>query len=1118
MAINNRDRVSKGFDVLAEGLLDFVDQIMTGVFGDVEWNERWAEKDATKTGPARKYSKSDSQVQLRAITEYGFQFKDELSRAEQGFASELREARNLWAHNEPFNSDDAARALDTMERLLRAAGAVDSAEDVRKLRADLQRTVFEDQTRKSVKRSVISLEPGAGLKPWREVIRPHDDVASGQFNASEFAADLHLVKTGEASSEYLDSVEFYSRTYLTEGLKDLLARAVRRISGDMNASPVVNLQTNFGGGKTHSMLALYHLFSGKPATVFPQDIQELVASNGAPKIEELSVNRVALVGTALKAGSPLVKEDGTQVNTIWGELAWQLGGRIGYDIIADADSTRTSPGDGLRLLLQQFSPALILIDEWVAYARQLVGKDDLSAGTFDTQFTFAQALTEMVQAVPGVMLVVSIPASDAVAGDENAQGSDIEIGGANGQIALDRLQNVVRRVADQWRPTSKEESFEIVRRRLFKAPDADGLTDIAAVARRFVTLYRENHGQFPRETEDPKYEARIRASYPIHPELFDRLYEDWSTLERFQRTRGVLNLMSAVVHELWASGDSSPMILSGSIPLDEVRVNQVLTQYLDDAWKPIIDADIDGDGSTSQSIDNSRVNLGQRHVTRRLARAIFMGAAPRLKSMRKGLEKQYLWLGVATPGDAIGNFGSALDLMSQRSTYFYEEQGHYWFDTQPSVTKTAKDYADRLREEPEVVWAEIVSRLQPERNTRGSFHGIHVAPESSGDIPDTENTRLIIVHPKYGYNKKNGDGAVALDFVQRAVETRGAGQRVHRNALIFLVGDKERLDGLESQTREYLAWRKVSTGHEALNLSGQQRKQAEDWVARTNQAVTDRIYDAYVWAIFPQQFDPTKPFALESVKTDAANVSLGERVSVKLEREGELITAYSPAVLGAELSGTLGLVWAAGDISLEVLWGYFTKHPYLPRLTTREVLDNAIRQMPGAVLVGAERFALADGKDEETGRYRGLVLPEDTAAIMQIKDSTLLVNWEIANIQREADIAAQVSEASPSSANDTTQLRSTSTTQDTSRVVSQPVVQSKTRFYGVMTVDSERYSRDFTNINREILDHLAGDGTSLEITVEIQARKPTGFSEAEIRTISENATTLKFNEASFEEM
>lgn len=1127
MAMNNRDRVGKAFDLLSEGLLDEVDEVMTRVYSSSDWPTKWAEDDAQRRGGSpRTYAKHDVQVQLRAITEQGYHFKDVLSRAQQGFASELRETRNLWAHNEPFSSDDASRALDTIERLLHAVGAVDSAADVRKLRVDLQRTVFEDQTRKQVKRTKVSLEPGSGLRPWREVIRPHDDVARGAFTASEFAADLHLVHTGQATSpEYCDPVEFFTRTYLTEGLRDLLSRALRRLNGEAGASPVVNLQTNFGGGKTHSMLALYHLFSGTPVKDFPQELQELIAANGNPDLGALDVRRVALVGTYLKAASPIIKDDGTEVRTLWGELAWQLGGREAYDLIAEDDRAGTNPGEALRTLIVRYSPSLILIDEWVAYARQLVTDKELPSGSFETQFTFAQSLTEIVRSVPGVMLVVSIPASDT---GTDGRGSDIEIGGANGQLALERLQNVIRRVADQWRPSSKDESFEIVRRRLFQAPNAEGLTTISAVARSFTNLYRHNTALFPRDAANPNddYEKRIRASYPLHPELLDRLYEDWSTLERFQRTRGVLKLVSSIVHELWASNDASPLILPGNVPLDATTVNTDLTQYLEDQWKPIIDSDIDGPGSTAQQIDLDRPSLGQRFITQRIARTIFMGAAPRIKSTRKGLDKQYLWLGTAVPGDTLGNFGSAVELLAQRSTYFYEEQGHYWFDTQPSVTKTANDYAERLREDVETVWNEITRRLQGEERVRGVFDRVHIAPSSSADIPDLEDTRLVIAHPRHARRKQDGADSAAHAWVRDAIESKGASQRIHRNTLIFLLADKSELESLEAATRSYLGWKRVQATSDSLNLSAQQRKQTDDWVSRLDQTVTDRIRDTFVWAVYPEQFDPTKPFELVADRVpDSGGRSLAERVSAKLGREDQLVTDFGAPILGATLYHELGALWRdAGEITVGELWGYFTRYTYMPRLVRREVLDRAIDQSLYATLVGNERFAIASGKDVETGRYRGLLMLPNSSTSIQITDSTLLIETERAQKQADADRIAAAREAAMNAADDGdpaavrpvdfVRTGNPSAEGDEPSEAESAMEAVLARFFGSVKIDSDRYARDIGNVTREVIDRLAGTGARLDITIDIQATKPEGFDESEVRTIGENARVLKFDPSS----
>ena len=302
-------------------------------------------------------------------------------------------------------------------------------------------------------------------------------------------------------------------------------------------------------------------------------------------------------------------------------LAWQLGAARGgeagareaYAIVADADATRSNPGAALHELISAHAPCLLLIDEWVAYARQLFGRDDLDGGTFDTQFTFAQTLTEVVKSVPGAMLVVSIPASsETPSGEERERGSDLEVGGLNGREALARLQQVIRRMADQWRPASHRESFEIVRRRLFEERNAAAQADISVVARTFTEFYARHRGEFPGGVGEPAYEERIKAAYPIHPELFDRLYEDWSTLERFQRTRGVLRLMSTVIYALWRANDAYPLIMPATIPLSDPRVFDDLTQYLEDSWKSIIDSDVDGPGALPARIDQDRPVFGQR--------------------------------------------------------------------------------------------------------------------------------------------------------------------------------------------------------------------------------------------------------------------------------------------------------------------------------------------------------------------------------------------------------------------------------------------------------------------------------------------------------------------------
>lgn len=1114
MAMNNRERVGKALEYLSEGLIDLVDEVMTREKG-AEWNEVWARELATRHGTSvREMSKNDVQTQLKAIVFHRQAFKNELSYAQQSYASELLDVRNAWAHHTAISSDDALRALDTTARLLEGAGAVDSANDVKKLHSDLLRTVYEDRTRQRVKPSRVALDPESGLKPWREVIEPHDDVMAGNFRAAEFAADLHQVRVGNITSpEYADPVEFFNRTYLTEGLRDLLFRALKRVSGDENASPVVNLQTNFGGGKTHSMLALYHLFSGTSPKHLPQEVQELIDESGVD-LADLSVRRVALVGTHLKPAEVTVKDDGTRVHTLWGEMAWQLGGRKAYDFVAESDRLGVNPGDALSELFKKYGPAIILIDEWVAYARTLLTDKDLPAGTFDNQFTFAQALAENVIGVPGVMLVVSIPASD----DQDGKGSDIEIGGDNGKKALDRLQNVIRRVADQWRPSSKDESFEIVRRRLFKAPDAAAIEAISATARRFVSLYQDSPAKFPSHAVSLDYEKRIKASYPLHPELLDRLYEDWSTLERFQRTRGVLKLVSSIVYALWASKDTSPLILPGNVPLEATEVNTDLTQYLDDQWKPIIDSDIDGPKSTAFRIDMERANLGNRFVVERLARTIFMGSAPRSRSERKGLDRQNVFLGTATPSDTLGNFGLALELLEQRSTYFYEEQAQYWFDTRPSVVKTAADYAEQLRNDPELVWEEIVRRLDGQ--PRNGFARVHVAPTSTGDIPDTDELRLVVVHPRHATHKQQREDSETKQWIKSAVELSGSAQRIHRNMLVFLVADSSELEGLEEAVRYFLGWKKVQDTSEVLNLSTQQMKQASMRVKQSNDVVETRLFDTFNWAFFPQQTDPTAPFTLVSERLSSSNsVSLSQKVWERLGRSDQIVEHLSPDVLGMTLHGELGLLWTEQKaITVGELWQYFTRYTYMPRLASRRVLDDSVQAINSFTVVTPETFAVATGKNDETGRYLDLIIPPVDRAPMRVTDKTILVDLQVAQAQQLEEQQANNEKPGPGSGpHPDPEPKPWPKPDPNPKPVVPPQQEAKARYYGSVRVDARLYGKKLNDISKEVIERLIGAGADVELTLDIQAVNGEGFTESVMTTISENSNALKFDSYGFEE-
>jgi len=949
-------------------------------------------------------------------------------------------------------------------------------------------------------------------------------------------------------------VEFFRRTYLTEGLRELLAAAVRRIGGDRNAPPVWNLQTNFGGGKTHSMLALYHLLSGTPLDSYPDEVRKVLGGVTLP-----DARRAVLVGNHFKAGAATRKPDGTEISTLWGELAWQLGfsaggeaeARRAYEIVRSADETRSNPADALGTLIAAYAPCLILIDEWVAYARQLYGRDDLAGGTFDTQFTFAQTLTEVVKAVPGALLVVSIPASSAGPISEEAErgATDLEVGGLNGAQALARLQQVIHRIADQWRPASSVESFAIVRQRLFEEPGADAQADIGAVARVFTDFYAKNRAEFPSGVAEPSYEERIKSAYPLHPELFDRLYRDWSTLDRFQRTRGVLRLMSAVIHELWERDDPAPLILPGGVPLDADDVLTEISQYLEDSFKPVIDADIDGASSTPAKIDASRpAALGTRKVTRRLARAIFLGSAPTLKAAHRGIERQHIWLGIATPGDTIGNFANALSLLSDQATYLYSEGARYWYSTAASVQKMAREHADRLKDRPEETWAEIVRRLAPERSTRGMFTQVQIGPERSDDIPDEAAVRLVIVHPQFRHTR--GDLASAAGhFASMAAQGRGTAHRLNRNMLVFLAADAKRYEELDDAVRQYLAWTELAGTEERireLELPPQQAAQARKRLKDADETVNLRISASYQWLLAPVQ-TTSSPLRIDELKADTNRDRLAERASERLKNADMLRVVQGPQNIRLNLDQHLSSVWSSGHIEVGKLWEYYCQYPYLPRLAERPVLENGILAVFNQAIWDQDGFAVASGYDEPSGQYVGLRIPNEDMP-PQISDTTLLVRPDRAIAQRERERAEQDAARSAAAAAGTVAAASGSTGTDFGTVASPvgvpvpgggsmpgpftsggstppagsgpaaPPAPRNTRFFGTVRLDPERFGRDINRLYQEVIQHLAApDGVDLEITVEITAAKKDGFPDDKTRIVSENARTLKFDQYSFED-
>ena len=1108
MTISNADRVGNAITVLRNGLMPFVQREMQAVYG-----KQWADK-AAQTLEQRALvrganigSSQGGNIDFQAmvtlfLSHWDDVFRRNLGNFERNLIHEMNATRNRWAYQEVFSTDDTYRALDTAGRLLAAAGAASEAAEIEREKQELMRIRYEEQARREKqKASTVTVEgqPAAGLRPWRSVITPHQDVASGKYQVAEFAADLGQVHRGEAGDEYQLPLEFFRRTFLTEGLKGLLLNGLQRLSGT-GGEPVMDLQTNFGGGKTHSMLALYHLASGEPAANMP-GIESLLKAAGIDR--PVKANRAVLVGTALGPAQPRVKPDGVTVNTLWGELAWQLGGADGYGMVRGDDEKGVSPGsDTLRDVFTRYSPCLVLIDEWVAYARSIFGHEGLPGGSFDANtLEFAQQLSEAAKAVPRAFVVVSIPASN------------IEVGGEGGQTALQHLKNTIIRIASPWRPASAEEGFEIVRRRLFEPitsqPDYAGRD---GTAKAFAAMYRAQVADFPDRSREADYEDRLKSAYPIHPELFDQLYGEWSTLDRFQRTRGVLRLMAAVVHTLWERDDASPIILPASLPLDDPTVQSRLTGFLEDPWVPVIERDIDGSNSVPIELDRSNPTLGRYSACRRVARTIFLGSAPTLRTNHRGIGDRDVKLGCVQPGESAATFGDALRKLTDEATHLYVDQSRYWFDTQPSVARTARDRAAAL--ETVDVMQEIVRRLKKtneSRDRRGDFSRVHSCPVSHADVPDDPETCLVTLSPELVHTSNVEDSSArkaATDYLDH----RGSGSRTNRNAMAFLAADGARMATLDASVRQYLAWKEIEEQKATLNLDAFQSKQAETKRDQANEAVTHQITDAYAWLLVPSQ--ALRPEGAPKVDWQQMRLqgsdALAVRASKRLIADELLLTGMGGGRLRMELDRAP--LWEGDHVGLRQLWEDFARYLYLPRLRDGEVLNAAVRDGVGKLLWESEGFAIAEGWDQTRQRYVGLRAGQ--VGTQFIDGSTLIVRPEIARRQLDEVVGPGPTPGAPPAGGPGAPppVRGPEPRPE----AAQPRVMR--RFYGSVRLNELKLSSGAGQVAEEVVHHLAGLlDSEVEVVLEVRAKAPGGIPDSVVRTVSENAATLKFQSFEFEE-
>lgn len=938
------------------------------------------------------------------------------------------------------------------------------------------------------------------MKPWREIAVPHRDVLEGTFQQAEFAADLMAVHLGQADGTYQDPTAFFQRTFITEGMRLLLTSVAQRLGGK-GGDPVVQLQTAFGGGKTHTLLAVYHLAKGGYDT---KDLAGVSSLLDQARLEGIPVSRIAVLdGNHLAPGQER-NHGGLKVRTLWGELAWQLGKEDGFAMVKEADANGTSPGkEILRPLLAKYAPCVVLMDELVAYVRQFEDGKTLSGGTYDSNMSFLQALTESVKQVPNAILLASLPESD------------VEAGSQKGVAALRALEKTFGRVQALWKPVATEEAFEIVRRRLFE--EVKDVVGQEAVCRAFADVYKQEGAKLPSKTQEARYYDRLVQAYPIHPEVFDRLYEDWSSIEGFQRTRGVLKLMAKVIHRLWKDQNQDLMILPGSLPLYDSSVRSELTYYLQTGWDPVLDRDIDGERAETTLLETKEPRFGAIQAARRVSRAIFFGTAPAAaatkKQLTQGMDRAHILLGCFQPGQVLSTYSDALNRVADVTHHLHTsgEKTHdatqFWFDTRAGLRREMEDRKRRFNDLQDLrPRLSAVVRKMAEGQTL--FGGVHVFTPHA-DVPDDSALRLVVLTTDKFYSRQ--ESRFAFDEVLDFIKSNGQKPRHKGNRLIFLTADNDSLVRLNDALRTALAWKSIVDDVEShrLNLDQLQFKQAKKDLQTADEVLPRVVRECFKWLLCPVQHTATGKPEVEAFPLNTSGSGMGSELERVCQENEWVISTWSPIHLRDKLKS---IYWKEDRkaVSAMAFWEDSQKYLYLPRLKERRVLEQAIQK--GAA--STDFFGTAFGESE--GKYEGFQFGTGNA---QFDDTLLLLEPEAA----KAYAAAQVVEPPtlpPSPVGPGTQppLVPQPTDGTTPPLVPSPSGGPKAHtFFGSVDVKSSTAKARFIELSDEIIALLGQDPHgSVKITLNIEGEFPNGAPDHIKRGVSENAKALGFKNATWE--
>ncbi len=748
------------------------------------------------------------------------------------------------------------------------------------------------------------------MRPFHTVAIPETDILEGKFTMNVFAADIWETHTGRTVSEYKDPELFFKKTYMTEGLKILVDVVEKRLKGD-GGDPVIQIQTPFGGGKTHALITLYH------------------------NAKNWNAKRVVLSGTAMSS-----------TETIWGSMEKQVTGKI------DKLMGNVSPGrEALRVILENNQPILILIDELLEYTTKAAAVQVKDSTLAAQTMAFMQELTEVAGILEKVCVIITLPSSVLEQYDRNAE------------KMFNQLQKVSGRVEKVYSPVQENEIAQVIRRRLFSDVDLKKAEENILQTLEYV----QKEGIIPIGTEVSEYKKKFVDSYPFMPEVVETLYHRWGSIPTFQRTRGVLRLLSLIIHSLKDSKNGYISLADFDLSKDEIR--RELIKYIGNEFDSVVSADITNLGSGSKKIDES---LGKSFrglkIGTRTATSIFM------YSFSGGVERGCHLGEIIRSATTIDNPSSivaeAVDQLKSNLFFLQSVNDKYLFSNHPNLNRIILTKIENIQEKVVIEFEyELIKKL-----VTGDRLKVYLWPGTAKDIPDIPDLKVIVLREK---NEQ---------VMKSIIESKGQSPRIYRNTIFFLTPLDSERSSFSEVIKRNIAYEQIDAD-KTLNLTNDQRNDIRNSLKKDTEIVSDAVRRSYRSVFVPTR-EGFKELDL-GIPTYGEDKSIDQDVFDKLRAEEEILDKISPIVLKER--------YLENNEYLEVhkIYDSMVRTPGHSRVTSPSIIETAVKTG-----VKQGKFGLGDINND--GKIICRYFQQDVTA--SIDEMDLLVSDRVCNSQKGSEL------------------------------------------------------------------------------------------------------------------